>query len=256
MNYVISDIHGRKEKYDKMIKQLKINDNDTLYILGDVIDRGEEGIKIILDIMKHDNYKMILGNHELMMLEALHAYDLAGAVPTFENVEWYKKKAEHWMYSNGGFITHVKYRDLSKQKQKEVREYLDHLPVILPDVVVNGNHYYMAHASFSKDYPADYTKPIYKEEMTREDLRDVIWDRFTGVDFAKRYGHPEVLKGKKMIIGHTPTVYLSGGIGELHLCNILIEEQYIDVDCGCANPKDEYARLGVLRLDDMAEFYF
>lgn len=36
--YVMSDVHGLKDRYDRMME--KIHEEDTLYILGDVIDRG------------------------------------------------------------------------------------------------------------------------------------------------------------------------------------------------------------------------
>ena len=47
--YVCSDIHGMYGSYCDAIK--KIKDNDRLYILGDVIDRGAYGIKILQDII-------------------------------------------------------------------------------------------------------------------------------------------------------------------------------------------------------------
>lgn len=37
--YVASDIHGLKERYDAMIQCLNLQEDDTLYILGDVVDR-------------------------------------------------------------------------------------------------------------------------------------------------------------------------------------------------------------------------
>lgn len=40
MIYVMSDIHGSKRRFDAIMEQIKLTDEDTLYILGDVIDRG------------------------------------------------------------------------------------------------------------------------------------------------------------------------------------------------------------------------
>ena len=67
--YVISDLHGRKDKYDLVLEQLQPKDH--LYILGDVIDRGNDGIAILLDIMKRDNVTLLMGNHEKMMIDYL-----------------------------------------------------------------------------------------------------------------------------------------------------------------------------------------
>ena len=40
MIYVMSDIHGMYEKYEKMLKQIDLSEKDTLYVLGDIVDRG------------------------------------------------------------------------------------------------------------------------------------------------------------------------------------------------------------------------
>ena len=41
-NYVRSDVHGQYKAYTKMLKKIDLKAEDTLYILGDVIDRGPE----------------------------------------------------------------------------------------------------------------------------------------------------------------------------------------------------------------------
>ena len=40
MIYVMSDIHGQKRRFDSIMKQIKLQPEDTLYVLGDVIDRN------------------------------------------------------------------------------------------------------------------------------------------------------------------------------------------------------------------------
>ena len=37
--YVMSDIHGEYEKYCRMLEKIALSEEDTLYILGDVVDR-------------------------------------------------------------------------------------------------------------------------------------------------------------------------------------------------------------------------
>lgn len=81
MIYVMSDIHGQKRRFDSVMKQIKLQPDDTLYILGDVIDRNPDGIKILRQIMAMPNAKMLLGNHELMMMNALY-------YPPPEDEEW------------------------------------------------------------------------------------------------------------------------------------------------------------------------
>ena len=66
MNYVISDIHGMYTKYIEMMNLIDLQDTDTLYILGDIVDRGLQSMKILQDMMKRPNVFGIFGNHELM----------------------------------------------------------------------------------------------------------------------------------------------------------------------------------------------
>ena len=72
MIYVMSDIHGQKRRFDSVMRQIGLRAEDTLYVLGDVIDRNPDGIGILRRIMAMPNARMLLGNHELMMMNALY----------------------------------------------------------------------------------------------------------------------------------------------------------------------------------------
>ena len=64
--YCMSDIHGNYKKYMQMLEKLQFSDNDTFYIIGDIIDRGNRFIKILQDMMLRPNVIPIIGNHEYM----------------------------------------------------------------------------------------------------------------------------------------------------------------------------------------------
>lgn len=59
MNYVVSDIHGYYDKYTSLLSFIRFSDNDKLYILGDVIDRGPDGLKLLQDIMERPNVELL-----------------------------------------------------------------------------------------------------------------------------------------------------------------------------------------------------
>ena len=40
--YVMSDIHGMGSLLEEMLEKIRFSGQDTLYILGDMIDRGME----------------------------------------------------------------------------------------------------------------------------------------------------------------------------------------------------------------------
>lgn len=45
--YVMSDIHGNFKKFLLMLERIDFKEEDSLYILGDVIDRGTKGLSIL-----------------------------------------------------------------------------------------------------------------------------------------------------------------------------------------------------------------
>ena len=74
--YVIGDIHGMYGSYMEVMK--KMTPKDHLIILGDVIDRGNGGIRILQDIMKRKQNEQtnpeitfLLGNHEMQFLTTI-----------------------------------------------------------------------------------------------------------------------------------------------------------------------------------------
>ena len=47
MIYVMSDLHGCFDKYKEMLSLIDFAPRDTLYVLGDVIDRGPDGCLLV-----------------------------------------------------------------------------------------------------------------------------------------------------------------------------------------------------------------
>ena len=58
--YVLSDIHGNLRRFKFIMSQIKLSPNDTLYVLGDIIDRFPDGIKILKILMQMPNVKMLI----------------------------------------------------------------------------------------------------------------------------------------------------------------------------------------------------
>ena len=51
MTYTISDIHGEYDQFMTILEKIHFSDSDTLYVLGDVVDRGEHPIKVLQYMM-------------------------------------------------------------------------------------------------------------------------------------------------------------------------------------------------------------
>ena len=49
MIYLISDLHGYPfERFTELLQRAGFSDDDLLYVLGDVVDRGEDGVRYLL----------------------------------------------------------------------------------------------------------------------------------------------------------------------------------------------------------------
>ena len=122
MKFVISDIHGCYDKYIHMLEKIDLRAEDTLYVLGDVLDRGPQGIKIIEDIARRQNVILLCGNHERTAEEMLKLY--SDSLSSGENLP---PEFEEWL-RHGGASTAREFICMSPQKQHWLLQYLDSLP--------------------------------------------------------------------------------------------------------------------------------
>ena len=51
MIYVTADIHGNRRRFDSVMEQIRLTSEDTLYVLGDVIDRHADGVRILQQLI-------------------------------------------------------------------------------------------------------------------------------------------------------------------------------------------------------------
>lgn len=237
MIYVMSDIHGQQRRFNSVLKQINLQPEDTLYILGDVIDRNPDGIRILRRIMTMPNAKMLLGNHEYMMLQALY-YPVPEGDPAW--VEYHLERKRSIWYRNGGDITHAYLKRIPKVIRQEIFEYLDKLPVNI-EITVNGRQFILTHAAPTELYPRLWTK-------YRDEREFAVWMRFES--FME-------MEGKTVIFGHTPT-YNYNFESPMEVWNA---GSWIGIDCGCMFPEGgdpwsgAHGRLACLRLDDMMVYY-
>ena len=236
MIYVMSDIHGQRRRFDSVMAQINLQPADTLYVLGDVIDRNPDGIRILRQLMAMPNVNMLLGNHELMMMNALY-YPLPA--DEAQPGSYYERKLALW-YRNGGQVTHDHLKRIKKTVRQEIFEYLDRLPVNVA-LTANGRPYILTHAA-----PVDLYESYGRKYKSVRDF--AVWMRFEKFP---------ALEGRTVIFGHTPTHHFQ------HDDPMAIWDAagWIGIDCGCMLPEaggpwsGVRGRLACLRLDDMQVFY-
>lgn len=237
MTYVMSDIHGQYKLFLKMLKTIHFCESDTLYVLGDVIDRGPDGIDCLQDIMKRKNIKMILGNHEHMMLNAMDEIYRGENSDEFETFDCFRI----WQ-QNGCKPTMAAFNDKTKKEQKDILSYLKDLPVNI-EITINEKAFLLTHAA---PLPKYFTSTPFEMFRYANDREFAVWSR--------RFPHVDI--GKTVIFGHTSTAHFQ----RYEPMRIYKEKggNYIGIDCGCAYITENCnngGRLGCVRLDDMKNFY-
>ncbi len=230
--YVMSDIHGEYDMFMELLKEINFKEDDTLYILGDILDRGPNPIRTILKLMEMPNVICMVGNHELMALECLEFLIQEITEMSIENLdEEMLDNLVTWQY-NGSKSTIDEFRTLDHEMQHSVIDFIKEF-LIYEEVTVAGNDYLLVHGGLGGFYPG--------KDIEDYSLKELIWDR---AEYDIQY-YPDVY----VVTGHTPTQEI---IGNSKPGYIFKGNNHIAIDCGCNRPD---GRLGCIRLDDMKEFY-
>lgn len=224
----MSDIHGHYAKYRAMLAEIHFSSADTLYILGDVIDRGPDGVKILQDMMERPNIIPILGNHELTAAVCLPWLMEEVTDQSFNSLSEDIIAALGEWIANGGTTTLRGLKNLTQQERGKILEYLQEM-ALYEEVTVGGRAFLLVHAGLDNFSP---NKPLGEYELT-----DFLFGR-PGADTSY---YPD----KTVIFGHTPTRLLSGKD------RIFNNGTVFDIDCGCAFG----GPLGCLCLETMEEIY-
>ena len=181
--YVVGDIHGCARSFHSMVKgKIKLKKEDTLFLLGDYIDRGPDSKKVIDYIMELQqesyNVKPIMGNHEYMLLQSLE--DEA------EFATWKKNGSTQTLISFG--ISEDKASEPSSVHMIPAK-YIDFLRGL--SYFEETDDYYFVHAGLGRDI----LNP-------KDDLDNLFWSR-------KEYYNRKILNGRILIHGHTPVSMIS-----------------------------------------------
>ena len=224
--YVISDIHGEYDMFMEMVKKIGLKEEDTLYILGDIFDRGPHPIKTVLELMKMPNAICMVGNHELMALENLEF--LMQKITDMSIDQLDEKTLDNlvtWQY-NGSKTTIDEFRLLDRETQHSIIDFIKEF-LICEELTVAGRDYLLVHAGLGNYSP--------EKEIDDYSLKELIWDR---ADYEIEY-FPDVY----VVTGHTPTQMIAGNPRPGYIYR---KNNHIAIDCGCYRPD---GRLAAICLD-------
>ena len=188
MIYVMSDIHGCYEEFLKMMDLIELKETDTLYILGDVIDRGKGSLQILDYIMSHKNIKMFLGNHEDLLLN------------------WYDARFKLFPYIiwKASTINMVFLKQFKKLKKEEQEKYIQFLKCckLYEIIEKNDKEYLLVHGGIN-----------FRKSLEKQKRYQILW---ISKDFIMNKNNTNYT----IIFGHTSireilemtNIYRHGGI--------------------------------------------
>ena len=269
--YVTSDAHGHVRALDEALSKISLASDDTLYVLGDMIDRGPDPLGVMRLVRSLPNAHVLKGNHEQIMLDAILGQD--------------PLDAETWDI-NGGWTTREQLNAISQEDYEDLVRWIADLPTYAT-TAVEGRVYLLVHAGIEPGSAASFLaehdvnvadgrgagaadESLLAQMLAVQSSDDLLWIRHGFWDVPTGLVSAEG-EGPIVVCGHTPTVSL-GRYAEVDGLAGLDEESgrgrivrlgagarngtpdKIDIDCAAATGS-EFGRVGILRLDDGAEFY-
>lgn len=214
---IVGDIHGH---YDELINQLKrIHfdfENDRLFSVGDLVDRGEQNLKV-LQLLDENWFFAARDNHEQMIIDR---FENPVNKPAWSNTVKTRKDAERIHAANGG-----KWFD---ELELEVDEDRIHIYETIKEFpyVITLNSGVQALGIVHAEVPGEFdhwTDFLSAVETSKEVRHEILYGRneilgyfdyVSGEPVEEEHRQlPRFIKGIDMIIhGHTSTsIPVSGG---------------------------------------------
>ena len=221
--FIISDIHGFGKLYYSIMNYLdKLSEDNEieLYINGDLFDRGNESVEILLDVIRrikeNDSkfkIKYLGGNHERMMYKVFNKRERGKRVLPFDN--WF-------LLPNGGKKTDDNLNKLlNKDEINEVYHFISNLKIYhkFPEKINNKN-IVLVHAACPRNVNDECNMHI-KDRL----VGYYVWAREDSL--GNLINLPIGNKAYFTIVGHTPNNNRFGF--EYHK-----NQNYLNIDGGCA----------------------
>ena len=173
----IGDIHGNIKALTLIIDAINPRPTDTLYFLGDYIDRGDDSysvVEFLINLQSHPPCKiiMLMGNHEQMLI---NSHKNSDDKPYWKSM-WAKNGCKETLDS-------YKRRGLSKIPDYHLSFFNELLP-----------YYETEWAIFCHATPCEYA------DMPHQKEDGFFWRRPSEANMLNGYRH---VSGKPVICGHT-----------------------------------------------------
>ncbi len=228
MTFVVSNLYGRFDKFENLIKKINLKESDTLYVLGNIVDYGEQSIELVNDLSTRYNVYSVLGEHDYKAYLLLSEFDRIlkeGGAPSVS----FTKEMIAWA-QDGGQETLEAFKNADADSKEGFLEYLSDLPVFEEVTLKNGKEFVLTCRginNFDKD----------------ADLYDYELDDFINgyLDIDKTYYTDKIMVVGYLDYSHTPAgraKKINAKCNNIALACDMSEND--DVVCICLESNDEY----------------
>ena len=169
MTYVVADLHGNQTKFRQLLQEISFRETDVLYVIGDIVDYGDESMELIVDLSVRYNVYPILGDHDLRAARMLSGFEKMLKTGTDKPDSSYVTEMMAWMQDGG---------------QKTLEDM-----ALYEEVTLKGKHYLLVHAGIAGFGPGVSLEDLGPEAFVTEPL-----------DMTRAY-----LPDTTVIVGHVPT---------------------------------------------------
>lgn len=190
-DFVVGDIHGCYDTLMSLLNKADFDpDQDRLFSVGDLIDRGPDSIKC-LSLLNEPYFYAVKGNHETMFCQMVNGDH------TWFNIDQY------WDARNGGDWTEEWFED-NAPDLKYWRDRLSRLPYVIEvSGISNISPYWVVHAElWCRDKPLlPQNLSDFLDNATTNDLSALQWSR--QLSKHKKLPYENFFPGP-IYCGHTP----------------------------------------------------
>ncbi len=229
MIYVTSDLHGNLAGFHKLLDTINLKDTDTLFVLGDVVDRGPAPVELLMDMAFRPNVMPLLGNHDYVAFTVLSQIrDIEEGEEVEDYLDAVGLKLYEWWMDNGGQVTLDAFLAENEDSREDILDYLEEF-TLYEELDAGGFSYVLVHAGLSNFSPA--------RTLEKYSLNELLFEK---PDYGKVYFEDRIL-----VTGHTPTAWIK----DCPAHKIFRKNNHLAIDLSEDNT------IAAVRLDDGEEFY-
>lgn len=234
MIYVASDLHGYPlESFLQLLESVGFNEKDDfLYLLGDLVDRGNDGAKLLKWASMQSNVQVLLGNHEAMLLSCSFLFDEVND-ESLSNLSVERMELLSTWLANGAAPTLDGLRKILKEDPDVFWGMMDLLKEapLFEVLEVNSRRFVLVHGGLENFRPDRRISEYLPEE--------ILWAR---PDLNTEY----FSDGTIVVFGHTPTY----NFHPMYAGKPIITKTWVCIDTGTAAGNKPI----LLRLNDLQIF--